>query len=153
MWSHFSSVQSLSRIWLFVTPSSTTGFPGHPQHPELAQAHVQAGDAIQLSHPLLSPSPPAFNLSQVQGLFQWVSSLFASGGQSIGVSASVSALPMNIQAWFPLGLTGWTSLQSRDSQESSPAPQFKSINPSALSFLHSPTLTSIHDHRKNHSLD
>ena len=75
---------------------------------------------------------------------------FTSGGQSIGASASVSILPMNIQGGFPLGLTGWISLQSRDSQESSPTPQFNSINSSALSFLYGPTLTSIHDHWKNH---
>ena len=77
----------------------------------------------------------------------------ASGGQSIGVSASASVFPMNIQDWFPSGWIGWISLQSRDSQESSPTTQFKSINSSALSFLYSPTLTSIHDYWKNHSFD
>ena len=90
------------------------GLPIHHRLPEFTQTHIHwVSDAIQLSHPLLSPFPPAFNLSQVQGLFQWVSSLFASGGQTIGISASASALPMNIQAWFPLGLTGWISLQSK----------------------------------------
>ena len=76
MW-EFSSVQSLSCVRLFVTPwnCSTPGFPLLHQLPELAQTHVHwVGDAIQPSHPLLSPSPPAFNLSQHQGLFQWVSS-------------------------------------------------------------------------------
>ena len=82
-----------------------------------------------------------------------VCQLFASGGQSIGVSASASVLPVNIQDWFPLGWTGWSPCSPRDSQESSPTPQFKSVNSSVLSFLHSPTLTSIHDHWKNHSLD
>ena len=82
-----------------------------------------------------------------------VSQFFALGGQSIGVSASASVLPMNIQHWFPLGWTGWISLQSnRDSQESSPILHFKSINSSALIFLYSPILTSIHDYWKNHSL-
>ena len=66
----------------------------------------------QPSHPLLSPAPPAFSLSQHQGLFK-KSQLFTSGGQSIGVSASASVLPMNIQDWFPLGWTGWISLQSK----------------------------------------
>ena len=76
---------------------STPGFPVHHQLPELAQTHVhQVGDAIQLSHPLSSPSPPTFNLSQHQALF-YVSQFFASGGQSIGVSASTSVLPMNTQ--------------------------------------------------------
>ena len=81
-----------------------------------------------------------------------VSQFFASGGQSIGVSASASVLPMNIQNWFPLGWTGWISLQSKDSQESSPTPQFKSINYLVLS-LYCPTLTSIHDYWKNQSFD
>ena len=70
-----------------------------------------------------------------------------------GVSASTSVLPVNTQDWSPLGWTGWISLQSKDSQESSPTPQFRSINSLALSFLYSPTRTSIHDHWKNHSLD
>ena len=78
------------------------------------------------------------------------SQFFASGGQSIGTSASVSVLPMNIQCWFPLGLTGLISLQS---QESSPTPQFKNINSSALSFPYGPTLTSIHDYWKDHSFN
>ena len=82
-----------------------------------------------------------------------VSQLFAWRGQSTGVSALASFLPMNTQDWSPIGWMGWTSLQSRDSQESSPTPQFKSINSSVLSFLYSPTFTSIHDHWKNHSLD
>ena len=74
--------------------------------------------------------------------------LFISDGQSIGASASASVLPMNIQDWSPLGWTGLISLQSKDSQESSPTPQFKSINSSVLSFLYSPSLTSIHDYWK-----
>ena len=82
-----------------------------------------------------------------------MSHFFLSGGQSIGLSASASVLPKNIQDWFPLGLTGWISLQSKDSQESSPTPQFKSINSSVLSFLYGPTLTSIHGYWKNHSFD
>ena len=91
---------------------STSGLPVHHQLPESTQTHVhQVGDAIQTSHPLSSPSPSAFNLSQHQGLSQWVNS--ASGGQTIGVSASTSVLPMNTQDWSPLGWTGWISLQSK----------------------------------------
>ena len=82
-----------------------------------------------------------------------VSQLFASGGQRIGVSASTSVLPMNTQDWSPSGWTGRSPCSQRDSQESSPKPQSKSINSSVLSFFHSPTLTSIHDHWENHSLD
>ena len=75
---------------------SMPGFPVHHQLPELTQSHVQwIGDAIQPSHPLSSSSLPAFNLSQHQGLFQC--QFIASGGQSIGVSASASVLPMDIQ--------------------------------------------------------
>ena len=95
------------------------------------------------SCPQSLPASGSFPMSQ---LFTW-------GGQSIGVSALASVLPMNTQDWSPLGWTNWISLQSKDSQESSPTPQFKSINYLALSFLHSPILISIHDHRKNHSLD
>ena len=76
---------------------------------------------------------------------------FASGGQSIGVSASASGLPMNIQDWFPLGLTGWISLESKGLCKSArifSTSQFKSINSSVLSFLYSPTLTSIYDYWK-----
>ena len=86
------------------------------------------------------------------GSFQ-MTQFFTSGGQSIGVLASTSVILMNIQDWFPLGLTGFIYLQLRDSQESSPTSQFKSINSLVLSFLYSPTLTSIHVYQKNHSSD
>ena len=83
---------------------SMPGFPVLHHLLEFAQTHVHwISDTIQPSHPLSFPSSPAFNLSQHWGLFQWVSS---SGNQSIGVSASALVIPMNIQGWFPLGLTG-----------------------------------------------
>ena len=77
-----------------------------------------------------------------------MSQFFPSGGQRIGLAASASTLPMSIQDLFPLGWTGWISLElsPRDSQESSPTPQFKSISSSVLSLLYGPTLTSIHDY-------
>ena len=91
---------------------STPGFPVHHQLPELAQTHVhRVGNAIQPCHPLSSPSPPTFSLSQHQGLFQWVSSSHQVA--KVRVSASALVLPMNIQDWFPLGWTGWMSLQSK----------------------------------------
>ena len=124
------------------------GFPIHHQLLELAQTHVhQVGDAIS-SAVLFSclQSLPA------SGSFQ-MSQLLATGGQSIGVSASASVLPMNIQDWFPLGWTGMISLQSKRLQESSPTPQFQNINSSALSFLYDPILASILDYWKNHSFD
>ena len=79
---------------------STPGLSVHHELPEFTQTHVHwVGDAIQPSHPLSSPSPPAFNPSQHQGSFP-VSQLFASGGQSTGASASAPALPVNIQGWL-----------------------------------------------------
>ena len=90
-----------------------TGFPVYHQIPELTQTHVhQVSDAIQPSHPLFFPSPPAFNLSQHQGLFKWVSSSYPVA-KVLGVLASASVLPMNIQDWSPLGLTGYISLQAK----------------------------------------
>ena len=74
-----------------------------------------------------------------------MSQLFASGGQSIGASASASALSMNVRGWFPLGLDWlvWSPCSPRDSQKSSPVPQFRSINSSMLSLIYGPTLTSL----------
>ena len=87
--------------------------PPYHQLPEFIQTQVHwVSDAIQLSHPLSSPSPPAFNLSQHQGLLKWVSSSHQVA-KVLGVSASTSVLSMNIQGWFPLGWTGWISLQSK----------------------------------------
>ena len=96
-------------------------------------------------HPIISSSVVSFSSClqsfPASGSFQ-MSQLFASGGQSIGVSASTSVRPMNTQDWSPSEWTDWISSQS----ESSPTPQFKSINSSALRFLHNPTLTTIHDY-------
>ena len=130
---------------------SVPGFPVLHYFREFAQTHVHwVGDAIQPSHPLLSPSPPAVNLSQHQGVLQWVSSS-ASGGKSIGVSASV--LPMNIQGWFPLGLTGLISLLSQGlsrafSSTTIQNHQFFSIQPSFWSNSHIHTWLL-----ENHSFD
>ena len=91
---------------------SMPGLPVHHQLPELTYTHVHwVSDAIQPSHPLSSPFPQAFNLP-ASGSFQ-MSQFFTSDGQRIGVSALPSILPMNIQDWFPLGWTGWISLQSK----------------------------------------
>jgi len=77
-----------------------------------------------------------------------MSQFFEWGSQSIGVSASASVLSMNVQDWSPLGWTSWISLQSKGLSRVSSNTKFKSISSSALSFLYSPTLTSIHDHWK-----
>ena len=132
---------------------STPDLPIHHQLPEFTQTHVHwVSDAIQPSHPLSSPSPPALNLSQHQGLFKWVSPSHQ--------VAKVLEFQLQHQPfrWTPRtdllsdGLVG-SPCSPRDSQESSPIPQFKSTNSLALSFLYSPTLASIQDHWKNHSLD
>ena len=110
----------------------------------------------QWCHPTISssviPVPSHFQSFPASRSFP-MSQYFASGGQSTGDSASASVLPINIQDWFPLRLAGLISLQSGDSQDSSPTPHFKSIISSALSFLYGATLTSIHDYWKNHSFD
>ena len=95
------------------------------------------------SHPKSFPASGSFQMSQ----------FFTSGSQSIGLSTSGSVLPMNIQGWFPLGWTGWISLLSKETLESIPTPQFKSIHSLALSFIYSPTLTCIPDYWKGHSFD
>ena len=93
---------------------STPGFPVHHQLPEFTQTHVhRVGDAIQPSRPLSSPSPPAPNPSQPQGLFQWVNSLHEVAKVLEWVSALASVLPKNTQYWSPLEWTGWISLQSK----------------------------------------
>ena len=132
---------------------STPGLPVHHQLLEFTQTHVhQVGDAIQPSHPLSSASPPAPNPSQHQGLFQWVNSSHQ--------VAKVLEFQLQHQSfqWTPrtdLLQDGRviSPCSPRDSQESSPTPQFKSISFLAVSFLHSPALTPIHDYWKNHSLD
>ena len=103
-------------------------------------------------HPTISSSVVPFtsHLQSFPGSGSFpVSQSFTSSSQSIGVSVSASVLPMNIQGWFPLGLTGLISLQSKGPQKSFPTPQFKSIN----SLMLSPILTSIHDYWKNHRFD
>ena len=122
---------------------STPGLLVHHQLLEFTQTHVHwVSDAIQPSHPLSSPSHPAFNLSQHHGLFKWISSSHQ--------VAKVLEFLLQYQSfeWTPRtdllqsGLVG-SPCSPRDSQESSPTPQFKSISSLALSFLYSPTLTSI----------
>ena len=126
---------------------STLAFPVHYQMPELTQTHVhQVSDAIQPSYPLSSPSPPTFNLSQHQGLFQWVSFSHQ--------VAKVLKLQLQHQTFqwisglIPFRIDWLDFLAVQGTQESSLTPQFKSIISSALRFLYSPTLTSIHDYWK-----
>ena len=153
MKNQFSSVTQLCPTRCNPMNCSTLGFPVHHQLPEFTQTHVHwVGDAIQPSHPLSSPSPPAPNPPQHQGLFQWVSA-----SHEVAKVLEFQRQHQSFQ-WTPRTDLLWDGLvgspcSPRDSQESSPTPQFKSINSLVLSFLHSPPLTSIHDHWKNHSLD
>ena len=144
----FSSVQSLSHVWLFATPWA---------------AARQASLSITNSWNLLKPIPlsqwclPAISSSVVPFSSRLqsfpasesfpMSRLFASSGQSIGASASASVLPMNIQCWFPLRLTGNPNslrIESpRDSQQASPTPRFKSISSLTLILLYVPILSII----------
>ena len=146
----FSSIAQ--SCWTFCDPMACRmpGFPVHHQLPEYTQTHVHlVGDAIQPCHPLSSPSPPAFNLSQHQALFKSVSSLHQ--------VAKVLEFQLQHQSfqWYS-GLISfrmdWLDLLAvQGTPKSSPTPQFKSINSSALSFFYSPVLTSIHNYLKKHS--
>ena len=132
---------------------STPGLPVHHHLPEFTQTHVhRVSDAVQPSHPLSSPSPPAPNPSQHQSFFQLVNSSHEVA-KVLEFQLQHHSFQRNPRAdLLQNGLVG-SPCSSKDSQESSPTPQFKRINSSALSFLHCPTLTSIHDHWKNRSLD
>ena len=148
------AVPSLSYVRLFATPCRRTpGLPVLHHLPEFAQTHVQwVEDAIQPSHPLSSPSPPTFSLSQHQDLFQWVSSSHQVP-KVLELCLQHQSFQWIFMSWFPLGLTGLISCCPRDSKESSPAPQLKGIHSSVLSLFHCPALTSIYDYWKNNSFD
>ena len=134
------------------TNCSMPGPPIHHQLLEFTQTHPSSWwwhPAISSSFIPFSSCPQSLPASESFPMSQ----LFAWGGQSTGVSVLASFLPKKSQGWSPYnGLVG-SPCSPRDSQESSPTTQLKIINSSALSFLHSPTLTSMHDHWKNHSLD
>ena len=144
----FSSAQSVSRVQL-----CSPWIAAHQASLSITNSRAFS-DSCPLSwwyYPTISSSVVPFSSClqsfPASGSFP-MSQFFASGGQSIGASASI--LPKNIQDWFPLGWTGWSPCSPRDSQESSPTPQFKSINSLAVRFLYTPTLTSIYDYWKNH---
>ena len=133
---------------------STPDFTVHHQLQEFTQIHVDwVSDAIQPSHPLSSPSPSTFNFFQHQGLFKWTSSShqvakYWSFTFCISPSNQYSGLISFEIDWLNL-----LAVHGTLSQESSPTPQFKSINSLVLSFLYIPILTSIHDNWKNYSLN
>ena len=142
-------VQLVSPVLSFVTPWTAACQTSLPNQYllEFAQTPVHwISDVIQSSHPLSPSSPPLPYLSSASGPLPMSRQLFTSGGQSIGASASSSVLPMSIQSWFPLRLTGLISCCPKDSQVSSLAPQFENTNSLVLSLLHGPTVTSIYDY-------
>ena len=148
----FSSVQSLNHVRLFVTPwiaarqASLSITISRSSLKLMSIKLVMPSSHLILCHPLLLLP------SQHQGLFQW-----ANSSHEVAKELEFQLQHQSFQ-WTPRtdllqnGLVGSPG-SARDSKKSSPTPQFKSINSSALSFLHSPTLTSTHDHWKNHSLD
>ena len=149
----FSSVAQSCLTLCKPMDCSTPGLPVHHQLPELTQTHVHwVGDAIQPSYPLSSPSPPALNLSQHQSLFQWVSSSYQVA-KVLEPQIQHQSFQWILRTDFLQDRLVWSSCSPRDSEESFPTPQVKSINTSALSFLYSPTVTSIYDYLKNHSFD
>ena len=159
MWHRYAveySVSSVSQMDLTLCDPmdcSTPGLPVHHQLPELTQTHVhQVGNAVQPSHPLSSPSLPAFNLSSIR-VFSNESALCIRWPKYWSFSFSIS--PSNEYSGLIFFRIDWFDppCSPRDSQESSPTPQFKSINSLVLSFLYGLTLTSIHDYWKNHSFD
>ena len=131
---------------------SKPGLPVHYQLQESTQTHVhRVGDAIQPSHPLSSPSPPDPIPPSIR-VFSNESTLHMRWPKYCSFSFNIS--PSNEHPGLISFRMDWLDLLAvQGTLKSSPTPQFKTINSSALSFLHSPTLTSIHDHRKNHSLE
>ena len=150
---HFSSVQSLSCVLLFVIPwiaarqASLSITNSHSSLKFTSIEPVMPSSHLILCHPLLllTPIPPASESFPMNQLFTW-------GGQSIGVSALASVLPKKSQGWSPSEWTGWI-LQSKGLSRVFSSTTVKSINSSVLSLLHSPALTTIDDYWKNHSLD
>ena len=148
----FTSVQSLSHVHLLVTPWAVAHQASLSITKSWSWLKLMSIESVMPSNHLI-PCCPLLLLPSIFPSIRVFSKELVLCIRCLryAILASASVLPMNTRDWFPLGWTGWIS--PRDSQESCPTPQFKSINFSVLSFLHSPTLTSIHDHWKNHSLD
>ena len=145
----FSSVLSLSRVPLFATPWTVTRKASLSVTNSRSLLKLMSIESVMPSNHLVLWCPFIFVLSIFPSIPVFpMSQFFTSHGQSIGASSSASILSVSIQDWLTLGWTGGISCSPRDSQESSPTPQFKSINSSELSFLYGSTLTSIHDYWK-----
>ena len=152
----FSSVQ-FSRSVVSDSLQSHESKHARPPCPSpTPRVHSNSRPLSQWCHPAISSSVLSFSSCPqsfpASGSFQ-MSQLLASGGQNIGISASASVLPMNIQVWFPLGWTGWISLQSKELSRVFSSTTIWSINSLVLSLVYGPNLTSIHNYWKNHSFD
>ena len=153
---------SFSSVQFSCSVVSNSLWPHESQHTRLPcpsptpGIHSDSCPTNRWCHPAISSSVIPFSSCPqsrpASGSFP-MNQLLVWGGQSTGASALASILPMNTQDWYPLVRTGWISFQSKGLSRVFSNTTFKSINSLALSFLHSPTLTSIHDHWKNHSLD
>ena len=162
MITHLLCISLLTYQFSLVAHSCLTLWPQGLQHARLPCPSLNPGACSnscplsQWCHPTISSSVVPFSLCLLSflalGSFP-MSQFFTPGGQGIGVSASASVLPMNIQDWFPLGWTGLLSLQSKGLSRVFYNTTVQNINFLVLSFLYSSTLTSIHDHWKNHSID
>ena len=149
----FSSVAQSCPTLCNPMDCSMPGLPVHYQLLEFTQTHVHwVGDAIQPSHPLSFPFSSCPQSFPASGSFQ-TSQLFTTGGQVLEFQLQHQSFQWTLGTDFPKGGLVGSPCSPRDPQKSSPTPQFKSINFSVLSFLYSPTLTSIHDYWKNHSSD
>ena len=148
-----SSVQSLSHVQLFATPWTAARQASLSITNSLSLPKLKSIKSVMPSNHLIFCRPLLLLSSIFPSIrWEWVSSSHQVA-TVLGVSASASVLPMNTQDWSPLGRTGWISLQSKGPTRVFSNTTVQSINSSALSFLYSPTLTSIHDHWKKHSLD
>ena len=153
---YFSSVQFSRSVVSDSLPPHESQHIRPPCPSPTPGVHSNSCPLSQWHHPAITSSVLPFSSSPqslpASGSFP-MSQLFASGSQSIGVSASASVLPTNTQDWSPLEWTGWISLKTKGISRAFSNTTVQKHQFLVLSFLHSPTLTSIHDHWKNHSLD
>ena len=147
-----SSVQMFSRVQLFATPWTVACEASLSVTNTWSLLRFMSIESMMPSNHLIL-CRPLLLLPSIFPSIRVFSNVSVLHSRWTKYWASASVLPMNIQDCFPLGLTDWIALQSRDSQESSLTPQFKSVSSLVLSFLYSPTLTSIHDCWKKHSFD
>ena len=148
-WSRFSSAQFRYSVVSDSLPTRGLQHARPPCPPPTPRVYSNSCPLSWWCHLTISSFPPSLDLPQHQGLFKWVSSS-QQVAKVLEFQLQHQSLQRNPRADF---LQNGLVRSPCRSQESSPTPQFKSINSLALSFLHSPTLTSIHDHWKNHSLD